>query len=134
MFFPTFLVFTYLSGLYLRLGFDTVLRVGILEISEFAVLAALPLLLYAAEGAAPVYLVGYIRFDHVEGKMLVRLPFHLINILRRFGFSKIAERCRWILYLWISHFIEKRRLIGLFHEVYMVELPTFSRSGEWLYS
>lgn len=87
-------MFTYYSGLFLHGGIDDIRRTIPLEIFELAALPAMQFLLYTAYGAAPDYCVGSLHFEHVNGRMLFWLLSPLVNVLRHFGFYKIAERMR----------------------------------------
>lgn len=94
IFVPTFIVFTYLSGLYHHGNSDDIQWVITLALSKLIVLAAVKFLLCAAYGAAPDYFVRCLRFDDVGGGMLFWLPSHLVHVPHHFGFSKITERMR----------------------------------------
>lgn len=86
-------VFTYFSRLYQYGGPDDIQRVITLANLELAVLEAVQLLLYAAEGPSPDYKVGSLHFDHVRGAMLARLPSFFAGVLSHFAFIKTSD---WI--------------------------------------
>lgn len=89
-FVPTLLKFTYFGGLLLHGSAEDIRRVFILAISEFPVLTAVNLFVYAAEEAALDYYVGLLRFDHVGDGMLFRLLIPLVNNLSHCSFYKVA--------------------------------------------
>lgn len=96
---PKFVLFTYVSGLYLYAGSDVLRLVVALAISKFAVLVAVQFVLYGGEGAAQDHLAGSLCFVHVGGGTLFRLSFFLGNHLRHLGFLKIFKRSRMDLVL-----------------------------------
>lgn len=62
-----------------------------LVISEFAILAGIKLLLYAAERAEPNVFVGSFRLDHEGGGTLFRLLTSIWSLLNHFGLYEVAE-------------------------------------------
>lgn len=70
LFAPTPLIFLYYGGLFLHDSFDDIRRVITVTIYEFAILAGVQFLLYAAEWVALDYFVGSLGFDHVGAGML----------------------------------------------------------------
>lgn len=96
-------------------------RENTLAILEFAVLAGVQYILYAAKEAAPNYYVGTLRADHVGSCMLFRLPTSLGStihqrsrqpkghpvkskvtkntILSHFGYYRVADKIRMDLVL-----------------------------------
>lgn len=91
---PTPLGFSYYESLFLRGASDEIRRIAPLATFEFAVLVGVEVLLYAAEGVAPNFLVGSFRFDDVRGGMLFQLQTHLMDIPSHFGLYKVAGRIR----------------------------------------
>lgn len=103
-------------------GSDNIPRVITLTISEFAVLAGIQFLLYAAEGAAPDYFVGSFLFYHVGGGILFRLPTPIRNFLRHFGFYTVAERMRR----------DPALVVLALYRVTEIEWPISGDSGEFI--
>lgn len=76
---------------------------------EFAILASIRFLLYAAEGAAPDKYVGSLRSGHVWDGMLALLPTPSVNVASHFGSCKITEKRRmnttlllWLFIVWLK--------------------------------
>lgn len=65
-----------------------------LAIFEFTFLAGIQFLLDAVEGAGADYFARSVRFDHVEGDVLFRLPTALVNGRSHLRFCKVAEKMR----------------------------------------
>lgn len=61
-----------------------------MAILEFAIVVGVQYLLNAAEGVAPDYHIGLVRFNHVEVGILFRLATSSVRVQSHFGFYKVT--------------------------------------------
>lgn len=74
LFIPTQFFLCHYDGLYLCGDSFVIRRIVTLAIFELSISAGSQFLLYGDEGAAMNYFVGSLRFQHIDGSLLYRLP------------------------------------------------------------